>query len=54
MKLCYSEIMQKIEVAKKFQLSGKLKEAEKVYVDSLRNNENSFDIEPLNGIVQCI
>ena len=38
------EIRKKIEEAKKFQKLGKFKEAEKVYAEALRNNENSFDL----------
>ena len=44
MKLSNLEIMKKIEEAKKFHGIGRLKEAEKVYVDSLKNNGNSFDL----------
>jgi len=44
MKLNNLEIMKKIEEAKKFQRLGKIKDAEKVYKDSLRNNGDSFDL----------
>ena len=44
MKLSNLEIMKKIEEAKKFQRLGKLKDAEKVYTDTLKNNSNSFDL----------
>ena len=41
MKLSNSEITKKIEVAKNFQRLGKFKDAEKVYADTLKNNNNS-------------
>tara|TARA_B100000242_G_scaffold288641_1_gene257175 strand:- start:32 stop:1864 length:1833 start_codon:yes stop_codon:yes gene_type:complete len=44
MKLSNLEIMKKIEEAKKFQRLGKFKDAEKVYADSFRDNDNSFDL----------
>ena len=44
MKLSNSEIIKKIEDAKKFQRLGKLKDAEKVYEDTLKNHSNSFDL----------
>ena len=44
MKLNNLEIMKKIEEAKKFQRLGKFKDAEKVYADSFRDNDNSFDL----------
>ena len=37
--------MKKIKEAKKFQKLGKFKEADKVYAEALRNNENSFDLK---------
>ena len=44
MKLSNYEIFKKIEEARKFQKSGKFKEAEKVYSDLLIDNGNSFDL----------
>ena len=44
MELSNLEIMEKIDEARKFQKLGKFKEAEKVFVGALRNNENSFDL----------
>ena len=44
MKLSNVEIMKQIEEARKFQKSGKFKEAEKVYSDLLINNGDSFDL----------
>ena len=42
--LSNTEIIKKIEVAKRMQKLGQFKEAEKVYADALSNNGNSFDL----------
>jgi len=44
MKLSELEIMKKIKEAKKFQKLGKFKDAEKVYAEALKTNENSYDL----------
>ena len=44
MQLNNLEMMKKIEIAKNFQRLGKFEEAEKVYADLLKDNENSFDL----------
>ena len=44
MKLSNLEIEKRIEEAKEFQKLGKIKEAEKIYSESLSNNGNSFKL----------
>ena len=42
MKFSNEEIIKQIEEARKFQKSGKFKEAEKIYSDAYKSNDNSW------------